>query len=880
VPTEPQPSEPSTVHDPAAEEARGRVRRRARWLARGLTLAAVATAMLWQGGVSVLAMQVIAGLLGLAWLAAIPAEPHRRPPLRTGWLFIGLGIWAALQCLPLPRGLARWLAPLAVELADGTRAAVGQPAADWVAMALAPGDAALQAALYLLAGVTGLVTSEVLMGSEGRRFLSAITNGLVGVACAVSGLFLAKAVLIPEGIVPAAAGPLIDALSLINNNHMAGITNLGLGVALGYAVNAGSVVRQLSYGLAALFLSLGVLLSGSRGGVAVAAILLMGTLVATPQPPKYMRTHPKDRVASARWRAALIGASVLLAAALFALPVLEQEFGAKTSLEHDGKLQLFRAVPSLLAKAPLLGWSGGGFAVVASRELALESRSDFVENLVLQRAADQGIVGGMAFLAALVWLGWSLHKRTRGVLDPKPYVVTVLGFLAANLFDFSFEIAGGLLPMAVCCACIEFHGRQTQPEREQAEQHRRRGHRQLLAVVAVAWTIAAALLVVAVPGRLTRDVPRQLQSGPIAAQSKLVAERFAYDAQALYLLGHRQQAAGQTQAALRSFDRTLELRPHYARARLFRFALRLEQGLIRQASEDMLWLLNHADSETVQRTLDVCVQSARAEALLVEVMPRVPERSLELGQRLELKRPDIVERVALELRKRYPDKRFGIEVLRAQIYIRVGALPQAKAIAAALLANKDTELDGWLVQGQILSAENKPLLAFHALKTVCDRKSAWLPCTMAIAAILRSDQPSRALEYIRAQATMMRSSPGGAAVWWGSMAEAYRQLGDPEAELDARRNAHNQMPTELGHSLALAATLERQRLFGELAELSDMLLRQHPNHPQVTALSERVIQLAEPVIMAGRKAGLAPAAAATPSADANPPRARTGTEGP
>ena len=91
----------------APDQDAGQSRRAARGTVRSLLLAAVAVAILWQGGTSPQAVAVVALLVGGAWAFSWRASPRRKSAIEAPWLWFGLAAWTALLILPLPRAIVQ-----------------------------------------------------------------------------------------------------------------------------------------------------------------------------------------------------------------------------------------------------------------------------------------------------------------------------------------------------------------------------------------------------------------------------------------------------------------------------------------------------------------------------------------------------------------------------------------------------------------------------------------------------------------------------------------------------------------------------------------------------------------------------------------------------
>lgn len=798
---------------------------------------AAAVAVLASGGAGVEALIAVAGLVGVAWLFGVPSVPHKPPHIAFAWLWLGLGAWSTLQVVPLPRGLTALLHPRAVTLSDASRAALDLPVLDWLPMALAPGDAALQAALYLVVGAAGALASLVLMGTTGRNVVEWLVIAMVAVGLASGMAWLGGNYLDILEILPGRLPSELRRFAFVNPNHQAGFLNFCLALTLGLATAAPTLRLQLVYGLTGIFFGLTILLIGSRGGFLVLGIVLVLTYVSQPLPARLLRADPQDtwRAAQARLLAFLI--CVALLGALLALPVLEKEF-LNSNIATDSKLRIFAKLPAFLKDTWLVGIGPGSLPVLAGMDPAHGgARIDFVENIVGQRLVDAGVPLAIGFFAYLGWRLREMVRRSEGLRLPRQMVIAMAAIVLANLVDFSLELAGCLLPLMLIAAGTE---RLLPPpgnsvKRNDEDRYKYTLQRRILASSGIALAAVAGLLQFAWGG-LTRDASAALQGQEPAAARALLAKRFSYDHHGFYLYGRGLLAAGDQKGAVRAFDRAVVLRPDSKHARLFRFATQLELGDPRSAAADLPWLLR-ADAETFTRVLTMCLRSPEAEKVLEAALPQVADLSLQIGAFFEYQRPDLAERLAVSMRARMPNKRFGIEHVRGRIYLRRGHLEQARRIAAELLADKSTQQDGYMLEGLIRWHTARQYDAHHLFRVICDEHpTSSDACDAAVRTLLESKRPLQALEYIRTRWPFMRDYPSRAALYWQFTAQAQLDLGRNEDAVESARTAHGLWREDLAPSLLLGEALIRIGHYLEARDVLEPNRAAHPNHAHIKLL--------------------------------------------
>lgn len=833
----------SAVEDTSRQPRRSRragsdrFMRGSRWASRILLLLAAAMAVLWQGGASVEAMFGITAVTGLAWLAALPTMPHKSPRSRMAWLWIALGLWTALQLVPLPHAVVALLRPQTAAIVDAGRDALGLPRPTWLPLALATGDAALQGALYLVAGAISALAGLVLMGDDSRS-VARNTSLFVLVLCLASGLAWLLGWFGPvSAMLPGSLANAVRGLCLVNPNHEAGLLNVGLALALGRVAQGGSNRQQTLFGILATFLAVMVLFVGSRGGYLTLCAVLAMTVFSLPRPPKYLRRDERDKQLSALRRVGSIALVVLVLGALLALPLLEKEL-QPTSL-HDEKLMLIGHMAQLIRGAWLTGLGPGALPVIAGMDPTFGIfRHDFAENLLLERALDDGLPLAIAFTVALVLLVRRMVRRWDGVTAVPGMIVAVAALLMANLVDFSVEVAGGLVPMLLLAACAERLLPDPALDGERSAQ-KRRSRLRVLAGTGAAVAIALWLLTIAA-GSVTRRVPAALAGKPPAVARQLVADHFVHDQHAFYLLGRILLDSGDLKAGLRALDRAVTLRPDSKHAHLFRFATRVELGLTAGAVADLRWLLK-SDRETFQRTLQLCARSSKGEAVLLSAIPDLTEESYAIGVEYERTRADLLERLALTLREKYPTKRFGIEAVRGHLYVKRGMMEPARQIATAMLVDPQTRDQGWMLEALIQAHTGHPMEAFHLFADLCNRRSSDVEaCHNAVESGLSAKQARPVLRFLEKHRLAMMETPGRAAMYWYGVAAARMMLNEFDEAVQAARTAHGLLPDDVNTALLLGNALGQVGQHEEARELVSHLRESHPQDGRVLKLWKEV----------------------------------------
>ena len=840
-------------------------RRNARWVLRGLLSLAILVATLSGGGTSWTAVGAVWLLLVAAVPAAVIAVPNKPPRILLGLLWLGLGALAALQLLPMPRAIVGVLAPRAVELSDLGHAALGLPHAAFLPLAIAPGDAAFQGAVYLLGACLALLGSIALSGHDGRRAIHWTSNVVMG-AGFTSGIAWVCAHTAPfTDFIPGGLSHRLSYLCFVNPNNEAALLNLCVAMALSRMRLAVNPRWQTVFGLLALFPALVVLEVGSRGGQFTMALVLTMTLFMRPGPAKGRRVDQRELQRAALIRIAVLVASVALAAAIVALPAIDNEWSASTDSGKGATMAQMIGVKggkigasALLHDTWLTGAAPGGLPVLAGLDARWgNKRFDFAENFVLDNVFSFGAIFGLAFLLLLAWVIIDTVRRRSDIPQAPGFIIACVTMLIANFVDFSLQLAGGLLPFLALGTALE---RALGPRggRDNMEEKRLPTFRRVLVAAVFALALAGGMLAASF-NAMARNTEGVLQDADVKSMRQLVATRFLSDHHAFYLYGRKQFDAHAYKEAATAFDRAVALRPGSAHAHLFRFAAHLELGDAKIAGDDLRWLLDQED-DIVKRAMRLCMDSRAAEAVLIAAIPRGGDQSGRVADFLIDKRPDLVERVALALRQNEPKRVFAIEMTRGRLYMRQGLLEPARRIAANLLANKETLLLGYLLEAELLDHDRKHYQAFHLYREVCAKiPDSWPACSGAVNAIINANRPDEALVFVNSRAPFLQSYTSHAAFFWFSKGRIALQLNRQEDALEAFRRAHGFAPDSDELTIYLADTCIALGLRDEARSLLDELLVKKPNLPAALARSQELDRDAHNAI------GVAPGSTPTPS---------------
>jgi tetratricopeptide (TPR) repeat protein len=729
---------------------------------------------------------------------------------------------------------------------------------DFLPLSLAPGDGALQAAIYLTAAAAGLLAMLVLMGGKSRGTAVGLIQLLIWVVFGQGLLWHLSTQGPALEIISVDLANTLRGLTFVNSNHQAGLLNVGFALALGQAALTDGR-EQLRFGTLALVLAPMALGTASRGGAISLVLILALTMLKRPISRLASRVNPADRLMAEQRVILTIGAAILLMGALFFYPLLEREFGAFRGVSSEPKLQIWAQLGSIISDAPVLGIGPSGVPVLhGMASTGSHVRVDYIENFAVQRVVDWGPVPALVWLSLLAWI---VYRSWQGSSANRPgsavLLVAWLGLLVHNLVDFSLELLGGLLPFALLAAGQERLAEAPQEVVKTVTFRRRRARRNILVGSAIALSGAAITAFALAPGRLARGVDANFLATAPKDWPKLIATNHLTDGHAYYRLGRHLAEQRSHRAALGPLNHSVFLRPASTQARLFRLAVALELGESAVAETDLAWLLAR-DQEVRKRTLGICRAVPKtAEPALIEVLSRFPASSYAIGATLAQDDPAMVERIALALRNKFPEKRLGIEALRGEMYLARGLLDPAHWISAALLANPETEELGLVLEGQILLRQGKFWLAFHAFREVCDRQPTHgTACYGAMQAAVAANRPAETLRWLQSRTPYTLTSHAVSAGHHAGLARVYLQLGRLDEAVEAARTANSHVAGNREIGLLLCEVLLRSSLHAEAREQAELLLRTHPNDAAVQAMIKRIEEQASPLSLRRLREGL------------------------
>ncbi|HYD42337.1 MAG TPA: O-antigen ligase family protein [Anaeromyxobacter sp.] len=538
-----------------------------------------------------------------------------------------------------------------------------------------------KAAAYLAAFVAAWTYAET-RRRRGRLFAAlGLSAAAVSVAALGAGLL---------GAQPFLAGR----FPFVNPNHLAGFLDLGAFVALGLAVRSHGQHRLL-WGLVFAGASAALFASLSRGGVA--AYLVGLTIFA-------VLFLSRRRGVPVRRRAAVLAAAAgagLSAAAYLALGPVARELQTLTAAPgQEAKLGLWPAAFRMIRDFPLLGIGRGSFATVFPAYEPDPTVLTFthLENETLQPLVDLGLPGGLLLVGVLglVWLRAAV--RTDLSAAEMGLVAGVAALFAHEQFDFSVELPGVAIPLAVSLGLLA------------------RGARVVRAPPWLTRAAIVALLVAATAGlaagaRLGAEVEPSISDAP-TERALALATRAAVLRPGDYLphaaAGARLWAAERCGEALPWLSRAAALAPGVPEPHLYAARCLAERAPSLARTEYRTAFVLGLP------VLDEATQRWTALEEVLELVPETGDGLLALASQLAVREPALARQVLARAWEEYGDRRALVPLGSAAL--ASGDREAALDLARRVLDASPLDEDGHRLAAESLLALGRPDEARAALE--------------------------------------------------------------------------------------------------------------------------------------------------------------------
>ncbi len=363
------------------------------------------------------------------------------------YLFFALAFFVLLQLCPLPAFLLNLVSPRAALLHGLALNApnTGDPSGGSLSMdVFATSTAALHQLTFALLIWVGATRSQ----DESRSIL----YGFLGSAAFVSLCGFAHFLLQPSRLFFLGRELTTRGFytTFINSNHASSFLLLGVGVGVGLSIQANehrAKKPKIFTVLCTILCAVGVIATGSRGGLCGLLALSVGYLVVTfARAIQQLRKQTVSR--STRHRMLqhafiLVGVGILiLAAALVFAPKTKALFAsiAHFRLEDEIKFQGWTPLGSYLLDFIAFGSGRGSFITVYPHYQTLAVNGTFThpENILAQLFCELGVLGGLLACVAAIWLALYgfVHRARRKTLHASA-VGVFFGLCVVLLCDFA-----------------------------------------------------------------------------------------------------------------------------------------------------------------------------------------------------------------------------------------------------------------------------------------------------------------------------------------------------------------------------------------------------------------------------------------------------------
>ena len=429
----------TTARDPNSARQRRRRLQRRRQIAGADSICEVLLVIVVIGSAIAIGTVHVPALLAISALALVGgtlgAMTFRRVP-RPAIVLTALGLFSALQAIPLPAGLARRLSPTSAEVWLRCLVPFGEPGLGSFPLSLDAGASITEALKWLsYASVYAMATRvRSRRGSTwlaSLLFSSAALVSLITLVHGVADLDVLYGVYQPNFAVGRwHVGP------LLNSNNLAGYAILGLFSGAGLLLSGRSPLPRVPVMVGLGVISTALCLSGSRAAI-LSTVLAGGVVLAwllKTQPRRLSLVHLLGAMAPL-----LIG--IVLAIALGTM----SDWGALASVDAQRKVAVWRWSLPMIREHSLFGVGRGAFETAFSPyRQALDYDWTIVfshaENFVVQWVAEWGVPVGLC--AVVVIVGYVLREWYGNRSDRLRFMMMtgLVALLLQNLADLGLEV--------------------------------------------------------------------------------------------------------------------------------------------------------------------------------------------------------------------------------------------------------------------------------------------------------------------------------------------------------------------------------------------------------------------------------------------------------
>lgn len=401
----------------------------------------IAVPVLWLGAVEDVGLAVTCGLAALAIgvQRLDGARTTTTSPLSLALLL--LTAWVGLQLVPLPPGMLRVVSPRAAEIWTSARGG-------WAPISLDPPGSAFGFATLavITAGHFSFrdYASDAARAKRLQAIVASVVLGfaIVGLVHAMTGATHLYGVYAPRNLSVNGLGILTP---LINANHAAAVVAIGPPLFLGYALTETDLGQRIVHSAAAAFCAAVVVMTQSRGGIAVLFLELLAFAAYS-----VLRFRKRGALAAVLSLVVTV-AAVLVVAGTIAAEGIDRELRGGAE-----KLLLVPATLRMSRDFILTGVGRGAFSSTFfgyEGTLAVDGRYSQPENWLASLAVE---VGWPTTLGFVVLCAVGAVRALRGASRRPSSVaagIALVGLVIHDLGDFALDFAGvGLIAVAVAAS--------------------------------------------------------------------------------------------------------------------------------------------------------------------------------------------------------------------------------------------------------------------------------------------------------------------------------------------------------------------------------------------------------------------------------------------
>lgn len=388
----------------------------------------------------------------LAVLAVVPVFGSRRRlagPHPLLWLLAIPLIATAIQLLPFPSAIVRFVAPATYELAVANARAYGTSSPSFLPLTQDWPATIVELAKFSGYFAFAYICLRLSVSRRASKWL-VLTVSVVAVIvalCALGHQALGATSLL--GIYRPSISAYTNSLSpFLNPNQLAGYMAFATPLCLGLAVHR----KAWRFALMAGICIVAAVLANSRGGT---LSLCIGVVVASALFVTAQRRERGRRIDVRLWLPVAVGAIGVGIAILSA--TAGQEL-LSVDLQHEsesGKLLAWRSAPQLIATSPWIGIGRGAFEhSFTAVQPAIGVTFSHLENEYLQAIVDWGIPTALAMLAGFFVLLRHLFRKRQLSGTTAGGLGALAALACQSAYDFGLEFPGMALPAIAITATL------------------------------------------------------------------------------------------------------------------------------------------------------------------------------------------------------------------------------------------------------------------------------------------------------------------------------------------------------------------------------------------------------------------------------------------